>query len=221
VVGSFGLLSSRIDAVEIAPRQNGERLDLGRIKNPRGILTGLELTLIPGRFRILGGQKMCEEEMVEKSKKSKSGPLNRAKKIKPAEKIMAARKSLLDMKEKLLAEGLGKSLAEDLARPFDIGDEGDRADTERTHEVSILLSARDKEKLLAIEEALEKLREGTYGMCEECGDEIGPERLKAMVMAKLCVPCQSRLEKEQVHQKFAEEELDQSLINEGAGEERD
>lgn len=159
--------------------------------------------------------------MAEKSKKSKSGSLNQAKTIKPEKKITTAKETLLDMKEKLLAEGLGKSLPEDLARPFDIGDEGDRADTERTHEVSILLSVRDKEKLQAIEESLEKLREGTYGMCEECGDEIGPRRLKAMPLAKLCVPCQSRLEKEQAHQTFAEEKLDQSLINEGAGDERD
>ena len=124
----------------------------------------------------------------------------------------------MDVKEKLLAERLGKSLPDDLVRPFDIGDEGDRADTERTHEVSVLLSLRDKEKLLAIEEALEKLREGTYGVCEECGDEIGPGRLKAMPLASLCVPCKSRLEKEIANQKFAEGKLDQSLIGEAEGE---
>ena len=115
------------------------------------------------------------------------------------------------MKEKLLAKGLGKSLPDNLDVSLDIGDEGD---TDRTHEVSILLSLRDKEKLLAIDEALEKLREGTYGICEECGDEIGPGRLKAMPLARLCVPCQSRLEKETAHQKFAEGKLDQSLIGE-------
>jgi DnaK suppressor protein len=162
--------------------------------------------------------KFCEGKMAEKIKKSKPGSLSPAKTIKPEDKIMAARKTLLDMKEKLLAKGLGKSLPEDLARPFDIGDEGDRADIERTHEVSILLSVRDKEKLLAIEEALEKLREGTYGVCEECGDDIGAGRLKAMPLARLCVPCQSRLEKETAHQKFAEGKLDQSLIGEAEGE---
>ena len=160
--------------------------------------------------------------MIGKGKKSKSGSLDPAKTIKPEEKIKAARKMLLDMKEKLLAEMLGKSLPEDLARPFDIGDEGDRADTERNHEVSILLSARDKEKLGAIEEALEKIREGTYGVCEDCGDEIGWGRLKAMPLAKLCVTCQSRLEKETAHQKFAEEGMrDQSLIGEAEGKETD
>jgi DnaK suppressor protein len=157
--------------------------------------------------------------MAEKSKKSKAGALNPAKTTSPEEKIMAARKTLLDMRERLLAEGLGKFFSEDLARPSGIGDEGDRADTERAHEVSILLSARDKEKVLAIDEALEKVSEGTYGVCEECGDEIGAGRLKAMTLAKLCVSCQSNLEKEQAHQKFAEEKLDQSLVSQPGGEE--
>ncbi|OPY07880.1 MAG: RNA polymerase-binding transcription factor DksA [Syntrophaceae bacterium PtaB.Bin095] len=145
--------------------------------------------------------------MASKNQKSKSKSLPAEKTISPAEKIRAARKILLEMKEKLLAEGLGKSLPKDLVRPFDIGDEGDRAGTERTHEVSILLSVRDKEKLSAIEEALEKIREGTYGVCEECGDEIGPGRLKAVPLAKLCVTCQSRNEKEIAHQRLSEETM--------------
>jgi DnaK suppressor protein len=157
--------------------------------------------------------------MAEKSKKAKPGSLNPTRTIKSEDKIMAARKTLLSLKKKLLADGLGKSLPEDLARPFDIGDEGDRADIERTHEVSILLSVRDKEKLQRIEVALEKLREGTYGVCEECGDEIGGGRLRVMPLAKSCVSCQSRLEKEQAHQKLAEERFDQSLISEAEGEE--
>jgi DnaK suppressor protein len=159
--------------------------------------------------------------MVGKSKKSKAASLDPAKAIKPEEKIKVAKQMLLDMKEKLLAEGLGKCLPEHLARPFDIGDEGDRADIERTHEFSILISARDKEKLAAIEETLEKIREGTYGMCEDCGDKIGWERLKAMPLAKLCVTCQSHLEKETAHQKFAEEGMEnQPLIDEAEGRKR-
>jgi DnaK suppressor protein len=159
--------------------------------------------------------------MKEKRKGSKFPEVHAPKTGKPEEKNGAVRKTLLEMKIKLLAEGLGKSLPEDLARPFDIGDEGDRADIERTHEVSILLSVRDKEKLQAIEKALEKLREGTYGVCEECGEEIGTGRLKAMALARLCVSCQSRIEKEQAHQKLAAERFDQSLISEAEGEEKD
>jgi DnaK suppressor protein len=159
--------------------------------------------------------------MPEKMKKSKFDSSDPGKTVNREEKVRAARKAIWDMKEKLLAEALGKSLPMGLVRSFDIGDEGDRADTERTHEVSILLSGRDKEKLHAVEEALERIREGTYGVCEECGDEIGGGRLKAMPLAKSCVTCQSQMEKEKVHQRFAEEQLDPSLISETAGEETD
>ena len=157
--------------------------------------------------------------MAEKIKKSKPGPLNPAKKTNPEAKIAAARKRLLDMREKLLGEGLGKSLPEDLARPFDIGDEGDRADSERTQGVSVLLSVRDKEKLLAIDEALDRIQDGAYGECEECGDEIGAGRLKAMPLAKLCISCQTQVEKERAQQRFAEEGLNQNRIIEGVANE--
>ena len=127
----------------------------------------------------------------------------------------------MDRREKLLAEILGNSLRGDLVRPFDIGDEGDRADSERTNEVSILLSSREKEKVLAIDAALEKIQEGTYAECEECGEEIGAGRLKAMPLAKLCVSCPSRFEKEQAHQRSPGERLGHSLAGKDGEEEGD
>ncbi len=159
--------------------------------------------------------------MAEKIKKLKVGPLKAAKRIKSEDKIMAARQRLLDMREELVGVGLGKSLPEDLARPFDIGDEGDRADSERTQGVSVLLSLRDNEKLLGIDEALDKIQDGTYGVCEECGEEIGAGRLKAMPLAKLCVSCQSSQEKELASDRFVEQSLSNHRIIGGADDEAD
>ncbi len=157
--------------------------------------------------------------MAKKYRRPKSEPLHPVKAKGPEEKNVAAKKTLLDMKEKLLAEGLGKSLPEDLVGSFDVGDEGDRADNERNQEVSILISARDKEKLHAIEGALEKIQEGTYGVCEDCGDEIGGSRQKVMPLAQFCVTCQSRIEKETENQKFAREEMGQEELISEASEE--
>jgi len=153
--------------------------------------------------------------MAKKDQKPKRESLPPPKAIRPEARNAAARKTLYDLREKLLAEGLGKSLPESLEASFDIGDEGDRAGNEGIRDVSILLSARNKEKLLAIEEALEKIREGTYGTCAECGDEIGGGRLKVMPLAQLCVTCQSKIEKETAHEKFAREEMGkETLIHE-------
>ena len=91
--------------------------------------------------------------------------------------------------------------------PSNIGDLVDQAGDERDRELSLLLTGRDKEKLTAINEALEKLDEGTYGVCEECGEKIGEGRIKVMPLAKLCVSCQSKLEKEMSILKKTEEDL--------------
>jgi DnaK suppressor protein len=46
-------------------------------------------------------------------------------------------------------------------------------------------------KLRDVERALAKLDEGTYGMCDACGEPIGPERLDAIPWATMCVRCAS------------------------------
>ncbi|MGE5252410.1 MAG: TraR/DksA family transcriptional regulator, partial [Planctomycetaceae bacterium] len=54
---------------------------------------------------------------------------------------------------------------------------------------------------------LEKVSEGTYGVCEECGERIGSGRLKVMPLARLCVSCQAKFEKEASLQRKADEDL--------------
>ncbi len=126
----------------------------------------------------------------------------------PVEINEAARKAILAMRHKLLSDLSEKPIPETLIATTDIGDLVDQAGDERDREMSLLLTGRDKEKLQAINEALEKIREGSYGSCEECGDKIGPGRLKVMPLAKYCVSCQSKLEKEINLLRKAEEDLE-------------
>jgi len=119
----------------------------------------------------------------------------------------ATRKLLWDMREKLISEISGSLTPESLTASSEIGDLVDQAGDERDRELSLLLTDRDKEKLFAINEALEKLKEGGYGICEECGEKIGQARVKVMPLAKYCVNCQSKIEKEMVLQKKVEEGL--------------
>ncbi len=117
------------------------------------------------------------------------------------------RKALLEMRSKLLADIEETRVPETLTATSEIGDLVDQAGDERDRELSLLLTGREKEKLLAINEALEKVSEGTYGICEECGEMIGPGRLRVMPLAKFCVSCQSKLEREMTLQRRADEEL--------------
>ncbi len=44
--------------------------------------------------------------------------------------------------------------------------------------------------LKEVEGALKRVSQGTYGICEGCGEEISPNRLKALPWARYCIPCQ-------------------------------
>lgn len=64
---------------------------------------------------------------------------------------------------------------------------------ERDHELTVLNSERDK--LAQIERALAAISEGTYGICESCGEPIGKMRLMAFPRATLCMTCKQREER--------------------------
>lgn len=57
-----------------------------------------------------------------------------------------------------------------------------------------IVRARLAEKLQALAEVQDRLREGTYGLCQGCGGRIPQRRLEAMPTATLCVPCQEERE---------------------------
>jgi len=99
------------------------------------------------------------------------------------------------------------------------GDIYDQASSERDRELGLLLGDREREKLHAIDEALLRINEGEYGICEECEEEIPLGRLKAMPFARHCVKCKSDLEKLQAQTKRFEEDRAYREIPLGAEEE--
>ncbi len=54
---------------------------------------------------------------------------------------------------------------------------------------------RDAQEIRELEAARERLAAGTYGLCEDCGRDIGFERLRAQPTARRCIECQSMHEK--------------------------
>ncbi len=86
------------------------------------------------------------------------------------------------------------------------GDIYDQASSERDRELGLLLGDREREKIHSIDEALLRIDEGDYGICEECDEDIPLGRLKAMPFTRHCVKCKSDLEKLQAQTKRVEEE---------------
>lgn len=63
-------------------------------------------------------------------------------------------------------------------------------------DMSLLFMENENVQIQDIEEALERIREDRFGLCEECEHEIAVERLRAIPYAPLCVDCKRRQEEE-------------------------
>ncbi len=77
----------------------------------------------------------------------------------------------------------------------DIGDFYDHASNDRDRELALMITHRDRTKLIQIKEALKRLDDDTYGICDSCMDELGEDRLRVMPFAKLCLFCKIELER--------------------------
>lgn len=124
------------------------------------------------------------------------------------QKWQEIRTILLKIKEDTLHE-INKSVrngTEAVAAIESGGDIYDQASSERDRELVLLLGDREREKVHNIDEALLRIDEGDYGICEECDEDIPLGRLKAMPFTRHCVKCKSDLEKLQAQTKRVEEE---------------
>ena len=67
-----------------------------------------------------------------------------------------------------------------------------------------LLRLRDRERklMLKIKEALEGIENGTFGICEECGEKISEKRLRARPMATFCIDCKHQQEASEKRVKY-------------------
>ena len=72
-----------------------------------------------------------------------------------------------------------------VAEPFDGVEQRD---------IDLLRFAADSDVLSEIRSALDRISDGTFGVCEDCGERIPAKRLEALPWARYCVSCQERLE---------------------------
>lgn len=73
-------------------------------------------------------------------------------------------------------------------------DPTDRASLEGNRNLTLRIRDRERKLLSKIDEALLRIDDGTYGVCEECGDDISVERLKARPVTTLCIACKAEQE---------------------------
>lgn len=126
------------------------------------------------------------------------------------ELLKKAEETLLETKKQLLRE-IRERIKEETEGSKDEGrDTYDLASDERDREINFILNDREREKLHAIDDALQRIKDKTYGICEcgceNCEGEIQLGRLKILPFTRLCVKCQEEMEKERKLQKKFEDE---------------
>ncbi|RME68252.1 MAG: TraR/DksA family transcriptional regulator [Nitrospirae bacterium] len=115
------------------------------------------------------------------------------------------RRLLLQKKQEVLEEAkveIGKFIRGENKQEVETAlDDGDWSVVDLNEDLNLKKLTSHKEMLNKIDEALRKLDEGTYGICEECGAEIPEERLKIIPFAIYCVDCMENIEKIQEMEK--------------------
>ena len=124
--------------------------------------------------------------------------------------LKKAEETLQETKKQLLRE-IQERVKEETEGSKDEGrDTYDLASDERDREINFILNDREREKLHAIDDALQRIKEKTYGICEcgceNCEGEIQLGRLKVLPFTRLCVKCQEEMEKESKMQRKFEDE---------------
>ncbi len=112
---------------------------------------------------------------------------------------MARKDALLRLHKSLMQrrDHLRKKLVEELAmlRGEDVtGDSADAAFDAGSDEMASALAEHDARELRKIEAALQRLKAGTYGLCEGCQKKIPVSRLNALPYTSLCIECQREME---------------------------
>jgi DnaK suppressor protein len=106
----------------------------------------------------------------------------------------------LESEHKRLIEELNKvqtsaSSSEERREGSPFGKREEEATETLELEKRLALENRIRQEISGIEHALEKFEKGTYGLCDNCGQPIAPERLEALPQASLCVNCKALLAK--------------------------
>ncbi len=119
-------------------------------------------------------------------------------------KLLAAiEQQLLNRKEQLLSEasetigGLNQSQDKE-----EMADFTDQSTMEFNRSFQLQMKERERKLLIKIERALEKIKDGSFGICEECEKPIGDKRLEARPVVTLCIECKTEQEKREKRNNF-------------------
>jgi len=112
------------------------------------------------------------------------------------EKLEEFRQILQGQLDELLREA-GKTVSDMTDEKANFPDPTDRASLESDRNFELRIRDRERKLIMKIREALERIDEGEFGICEHCEEEIGEARLKARPVTTLCIECKTEQERQE------------------------
>ncbi len=134
----------------------------------------------------------AKKKTAVKKKTTAKKPMTLSQRVKIIQYI---KQDLLSQRESLLKEA--EDTLSTLPGEINFPDMGDQATAETDR--NFILRLRDRERMLLkkIEETIERIDSTDFGICEECGNEIGTKRLEARPVTTYCIDCKTRQEEEE------------------------
>ncbi len=113
------------------------------------------------------------------------------------EKILAEFRELLQQQMDELVQDAGKTVSEMTEEKTNFPDPTDRASLESDRNFELRIRDRERKLINKIREALERIEEGEFGLCESCEEPISVERLRARPVTTLCIECKTEQERQE------------------------
>ncbi|MCB0088530.1 MAG: TraR/DksA C4-type zinc finger protein [Caldilineaceae bacterium] len=109
-----------------------------------------------------------------------------------SKELTQIRQLLEEKRNQLIASLKGRAEAGDGSHLRNL-DRTDLANDYRSKDRQTALHSMDQQLLDQVEQALARLKDGSYGECVECGQPINPQRLEILPYATLCIECQEKI----------------------------
>jgi DnaK suppressor protein len=110
-----------------------------------------------------------------------------AKKLASFKKLLQEQRNTLIMEAQKTVTGMTDSKE-------NFPDPTDRATLESDRNFMLRIRGRERKLILKIEEALERIEDGSFGICEKCGEDISEQRLRARPVTTHCIECKKKEE---------------------------
>jgi len=140
--------------------------------------------------------KKPQKAVKKTAKVSKKLKQKKASRLSPrAKKLLEIRTKLLSRRATLLAEA--EEALNELPGQSVFPDLGDQATAEIDRNFMLRLRGRERKLLKKIEDAIDRIDLGTFGICDKCGEEINIKRLEARPVTTMCIDCKIQQEEEE------------------------